>query len=64
MKKRVERHSKREKNKAKDFVQKLTIAVIKLFPKITHGFEDLNNWECSTNQESITKKSVNKTVRK
>ena len=37
----VSNHGKREKNRAKDFVHKLTTQLAKIFPKVEHGFEDL-----------------------
>jgi len=42
VKDRVTKHGEREKNRAKDFVHKLTTALAKLFPNAIHGFEDLN----------------------
>jgi len=39
---RIFRHGEREKNRAKDFVHKLTTALTRMFPDVTHGFEDLN----------------------
>ena len=42
VKERVTRHGERERNRAKDFVHKLTNALIRLFPNAIHGFEDLD----------------------
>jgi len=42
VKEKVSRHGEREKNRAKDFVHKLTNALTRLFPNTVHGFEDLN----------------------
>jgi len=38
----VSRHGERERNRAKDFIHKLTTMLMRLFPDIVHGFEDLN----------------------
>jgi len=38
----VTRHGEREKNRAKDFVHKLTTDLTRIFPKAIHGFEDLD----------------------
>ena len=37
----VSRHGKREKNRVKDFIHKLTTQLAKIFPNVEHGFEDL-----------------------
>ncbi|MHA1607477.1 MAG: zinc ribbon domain-containing protein [Candidatus Freyarchaeota archaeon] len=37
----VSRHGKREKNRVKDFIHKLTTELTKIFPNVEHGFEDL-----------------------
>ncbi|MHA1607531.1 MAG: RNA-guided endonuclease InsQ/TnpB family protein, partial [Candidatus Freyarchaeota archaeon] len=37
----VSRHGRREKNRAKDFIHKLTTELAKVFPSVEHGFEDL-----------------------
>jgi len=39
---RVSRHGERERNRAKDYVHKLTNALTRIFPSAIHGFEDLN----------------------
>jgi len=39
---RVTKHGERERNRAKDFVHKLTTMLTRLFPNAVHGFEDLN----------------------
>jgi len=39
---RVTRHGERERNRAKDYVHKLTNALTRIFPNAVHGFEDLN----------------------
>ena len=38
----VSKHGKREKNRARDFIHKLTTQLSKMFPNAVHGFEDLN----------------------
>jgi len=42
VKERVSRHGEREKNRAKDYVHKLTTMFTRVFPDVVHGFEDLN----------------------
>ncbi len=37
----VSKHGKREKNRAKDFIHKLTTQLSRAFPKALHGFENL-----------------------
>jgi len=39
---KVTKHGERERNRAKDFVHKLTNTLTKMFPGAVHGFEDLN----------------------
>jgi len=39
---KVFRHGEREKNRAKDYVHKLTTTLTRMFPNVVHGFEDLN----------------------
>jgi len=39
---RVSRHGERERNRAKDYVHRLTNALTRIFPSAVHGFEDLN----------------------
>ena len=38
----VSKHGRRERNRAKDFIHKLTTQLSKMFPNVMHGFEDLN----------------------
>jgi len=38
----VSRHGKREKNRARDFIHKLTTQLARTFPNTEHGFEDLD----------------------
>jgi len=42
VKEKVTEHGERERNRAKDFVHKLTTILTRLFPNAIHGFEDLN----------------------
>jgi len=42
LKERVIKHGEREKNRAKDFVHKLTTELTRIFPDAIHGFEDLD----------------------
>jgi len=42
VKERVSRHGEREKNRAKDYVHKLTTMLTRMFPNVIYGFEDLN----------------------
>jgi len=42
VKERVTRHGERERNRAKDYIHKLTTMLTRLFPNAVHGFEDLN----------------------
>ena len=37
----VSRHGKRERNRARDFIHKLTTQLARIFPNTEHGFEDL-----------------------
>jgi len=41
-KEKVLRHGEREKNRAKDYIHKLTTELTRMFPNVIHGFEDLN----------------------
>jgi len=38
----VTRHGERERNRARDFIHKLTTMLTRIFPNTVHGFEDLN----------------------
>ncbi|RLE73519.1 MAG: transposase [Thermoprotei archaeon] len=38
----VSKHGLRERNRARDFVHKLTTHLVRVFPKAIHGFEDLD----------------------
>ena len=38
----VSKHGRRERNRARDFVHKLTTQLVRIFPNAIHGFEDLN----------------------
>lgn len=37
----VSKHGERERNRARDFIHKLTTQLAKVFPNVEHGFEDL-----------------------
>ncbi|OYT26517.1 MAG: transposase, partial [Thermofilum sp. ex4484_82] len=37
----VSKHGERERNRARDFIHKLTTQLAKVFPNAEHGFEDL-----------------------
>ena len=37
----VSRHGRRERNRARDFIHKLTTQLARMFPNVEHGFEDL-----------------------
>ncbi len=37
----VSKHGRRERNRAEDFVHKLTTQLARIFPNVEHGFEDL-----------------------
>jgi len=41
----VTRHGEREKNRARDFIHKLTTELARMFPDTLHGFEDLEKEE-------------------
>lgn len=38
---KVSKHGRRERNRAKDFIHKLTTQLTRIFPNAVHGFEDL-----------------------
>jgi len=38
----VSKHGRREKNRARDFIHKLTTQLVRIFPNAIHGFEDLD----------------------
>lgn len=42
LKSMVSKHGRRERNRAKDFIHKLTTQLVRILPNATHGFEDLN----------------------
>jgi len=39
---KVFRHGERERNRARDYIHKLTTELVRAFPNTVHGFEDLN----------------------
>ncbi|MCD6464884.1 transposase [Candidatus Bathyarchaeota archaeon] len=41
LKSTVSKHGKRERNRANDFIHKLTTELARIFPNVEHGFEDL-----------------------
>jgi len=42
VKERVSRHGERERNRARDYIHKLTTGLVRAFPNAVHGFEDLD----------------------
>ncbi|RDD53752.1 MAG: hypothetical protein BA066_02650 [Candidatus Korarchaeota archaeon NZ13-K] len=55
----VAKHGEREKNRAKDFVHKLTKELTNEFPNAIHGFEDLNK-DSMYNRSKKHNRDINK----
>ncbi|MEM0294803.1 MAG: hypothetical protein QXO55_01905 [Candidatus Korarchaeum sp.] len=56
LKRVLAKYSRRERDRAKDFVHKLTTFLSREYRGYVRGFEDLRKERCSVNRESITEK--------